>query len=154
MGITEIIDIIALVFIGFSVFQGFRSKTGTQLWALVALLAGVVIASNLAENFTHYLTFIFDENLRYAVTFVIIFIIVHQGIQFIAQLFKLNFSLGPFDPIGGSLFALLESSLFVGIIALALMKIHEIRFHIENSQIVSKLADIAQSVIFALGGKF
>lgn len=148
-----IIDIIALVFIGFSVFQGFRSKTGTQLWALVALLAGVVIASNLAPNFTHYLTFIFDENLRYAVTFVIIFIIVHQGIQFIAQLFKLNFSLGPFDRIGGLLFAFIESALFVGIIALALMRIHEIRFLIENSQIVSKLAKIAQSVIFVLGGK-
>lgn len=148
-----IVDIIALVFIGFSVFQGFRSKTGTQLWALVALLAGVVIASNLAQNFTHYLTFIFDENLRYAVTFVIIFIIVHQGIQFIAQLFKLNFSLGPFDRIGGSLFAFIESALFVGIIALALMRIHEIRFLIEESRIVSELAKIAQSVISVLGGK-
>jgi hypothetical protein len=84
---------------------------------------------------------------------VIIFILVHQGIQFIAQLFKLNFSLGPFDRIGGSLFAFIESSLFVGIIALALKRIHEIRFLIENSKIVSELAKIAQSVISVLGGK-
>jgi Colicin V production protein. len=149
-----IIDIIALIFIGFSAFQGFRSKTGTQVWALIALLAGVVLASLFTPSFSNYLNFISDPSLRSAFTFVIIFILVHQGIQFLAQLFKLNFSLGAFDPLGGLLFAIVESSLFVGIIGLALMKVHEVRFLVENSQIVSKLAKIAQSVIISLGAKF
>ncbi len=148
-----IVDIVALAFIGFSAFQGFRSKTGTQIWALIALLAGVVIASVLTPNLSKHINFIADPNLRSMVAFVVIFIVVHQGIQFLAQIFKLNFSLGALDPLGGLFFALIESSLFVGIIGLVLMRIHELRFFIEESYIVSKLAKVAQSIILLLGGR-
>ncbi|MEO0139170.1 MAG: CvpA family protein [candidate division WOR-3 bacterium] len=150
---TGILDIVALAFIGFSAFQGFRSKAGSQFWALVALIVAVIGASILTPSFSNSLEFFSDPKIRSMVAFVIIFIIIHQGIQFLAQILKLNFSFGTLDPVGGLIFALIESSLFVGIIGLALMSIPQFRFPVENSLIVYKLAQISKGIILLFGGR-
>ncbi len=150
---NNIFDIIAIIFIIFSAFQGFRSKAGTQFWALVALLAGVIGASLIAPSFSSSLGFLANPKIKSMVAFILAFIIIHQGIQFLARLLNLNFSLGPMDPLAGLVLALIESSLFVGIIGLALMSIPQMRFSIENTFLVSKLAQISKGVIYLLGGK-
>ncbi len=148
-----LVDIVAIGFIVFSAFQGFRSKAGTQFWALVALIVAVIGASVFALPFSSLLGFITDPKAKVMVSFVIVFIILHQGIQFLAQMLKLNFSLGPLDPIGGLVLSIIESSLFVGIIGLVLMGIPQFRLAVEHSSVVSKLAGISKGIIYLLGGK-
>ncbi len=110
-------------------------------------------ASLIAPSFSSSLGFLANPKIKSMVAFILAFIIIHQGIQFLARLLNLNFSLGPMDPLAGLVLALIESSLFVGIIGLALMSIPQMRFSIENTFLVSKLAQISKGVIYLLGGK-
>ena len=147
------IDIVVVIFVLYSTYQGFRSKAGTQFWALVALVValwgGILFTTPVAAT----LSFLQDEAVRKMVAFLIVFLILHQGIQFLTATFKLNFSVSGLDPILGALFALIESSLFAGVLGYAAMSVPAFRLTVEQTVLLSKLSSFAGSLVAAFGGK-
>ncbi len=147
------LDIVVVLFVLYSTYQGFRSRAGTQFWALVALVVaiwgGILFTGSVAST----LSFLQDEAVRRMVAFLIVFLILHQGIQFAAAFFKLNFSVGGMDPVLGALFALVESSLFAGVLGYAAMSVPAFRLTVEQTILLSKLSSFAGSLVAAFGGK-
>ncbi len=146
-------DVVAVLFVLYSTYQGFRSRAGTQFWALVALVValwgGILFTSPVAST----LFFLQDEGVRKMVAFLIVFLLLHQGIQFLTGVFKLNFSVSGLDSILGALFALVESSLFAGVLGYAAKSIPALRLTVEQTVVLSKLSSFAGSLIAAFGGK-
>jgi len=147
------LDIVVVLFVLYSTYQGFRSKAGTQFWALVALVVaiwgGILFTGSVAST----LSFLQDEAVRRMVAFLIVFLILHQGIQFAATFFKLNFSVGGMDPVLGAIFAFIESSLFAGVLGYAAMGVPAFRLTVEQTILLSKLSAFAGSLVAAFGGK-
>ncbi|NPB04537.1 MAG: CvpA family protein [Thermotogae bacterium] len=152
---TWLIDGAVLLFVVFSVYHGLkRSKAGTEFWKLVALLLAIFGGITLAPTLAGGLTFLADGNVRLIIAFLIVFLLIHQGVQFIASALKLNFSLsGGLDGIVGGIFALIESSLYAGVLGYAASGVPSLNPAVKGTLLLSKLSAIAGSLITALGGK-
>ena len=147
-----LIDLAVVAFVLFSTYQGARSKAGTSFWALAALIValwgGILFTSPVANT----LNFLQDEAVRRMVAFLIVFLVLHQGIQLLTSQLRLNFSLGGLDPLVGGVFAFVESSLFAGVLGYAATSVPAFRLTVEQTVLLSKLSSLAGVLISAFGG--
>jgi len=116
---------------------------------IVALWGAIFLTAPVADS----LGFLEDPAVRKMVAFLIVFLVIHQGVQFLTGVLKLNFSVAGMDPLLGGLFAFLESALFAGVLGYAAMGVPAFRLTVEQTVLLSKLAEFAGALISAFGGK-
>ena len=129
-----------------------RSKAGKEFWKLLSLLVAVSAAVILTPSVYKSLTFLQDEVVQRAIAFLIVFIVVHQGVQILTSVLKLNFSLPGLDPVLGGVFSTLEAMLFAGLIGYIAMAVPALRITVEQTFILYRLSEIARSFVAMFGG--
>lgn len=111
------LDILILIFIGWGIFRGFTRGLVRQAGGFLALLAGIWLAANYAEETKKWFSFAGD------VSGVVAFICIVVGTILAGYLFSFlltklleKISLGPINKIGGGLFGGLKTALLLSVI--------------------------------------
>lgn len=150
------IDIILLILIILSAIGGFKNGLITELASLAALILGIWGAIQFSDITTELLIKYFDLKTNYlniisfAVTFIVIVILVHIVAGVINKMVDVGV-LGIANKLGGMVFGVLRSILFLSIVLMVLDKIDEdvkiLPENIkENSRMYEPIRNVAPSI--------
>ena len=123
------IDLIILILIILSAFGGFKNGLITELASLAALIFGIWGAIHFSDITTGLLIKYFDLQLphikiiSFGVTFIVIVILVHIVGNVVNNLFDSGM-LGITNKLGGMVFGILRSILFLSIVLMVFDKIN------------------------------
>ncbi len=117
------VDLVIVAIVAWSAFRAFRTGLIRELTALMAVIAGILLAGALSDDLSAKLDFLIeDEQTRNLAAFVAIFagtLVAGQVLSSVLSDVAGMLLLGPLDHIAGALFGLVQGILIVQVLLIA-----------------------------------